>query len=90
MRRFLLPLCSLALLTTTAHAAPPEPKPTKGTAEVRSQFYDFGTSVINGEIRRPAVSWTDAHQRSRFGKLSKMPNRTFLPDLMRSSAELKR
>jgi hypothetical protein len=71
-------------MSTTAYATPPQPSNDNSSARVK--FYDFSEQVIDGEIRRPTGTYTNARERARFERLLRL-KRSFLPELFGTSQE---
>jgi len=55
------------------------------TRSDKSRFYDMGEMVINGEIKSPSGSYTDARQQVKFERLSSL-KKSFLPKLLSEKA----
>lgn len=55
------------------------------THSVKSRFYDMGEMVIDGEIKSPSGSYTDARQQVKFERLSSL-KKSFLPKLLTEKA----
>jgi hypothetical protein len=53
---------------------------------VKSKFYDFNEQLINGEIRKPTVIYTNARTRAKFDRLLKL-KKSFLPQLFKTAKE---
>ena len=51
----------------------------KGKA-IKSKFYDFSEQLIDGEIKKPKVLYTEVRQKVKFGKLLKL-QKHFLHEL---------
>ncbi|MBT9557178.1 MAG: hypothetical protein IV100_14160 [Myxococcales bacterium] len=75
--RLLLPLM---LLLTPALAFADDTRPEK------AQFYIFGDQLIDGEMRRPQATWTDARQAAKFARLLEL-KKSFLPAMQATSAD---
>lgn len=75
MRVFLVTLFTFVSFSVSAE--PPK-------NQQRSRFYDFGTQVIDGEIRRPQFLYTDARQKARFERLLRL-KKSFLSRLYETS-----
>jgi len=60
----------------TAYAAPPKHQ--------RSKFYDFSDQLINGEIRKPTVLYTNAREKVKFERLLKL-KKSFLNKMFETS-----
>lgn len=54
--------------------------------KVKSKFYDFSDTVIDGEIKKPTNLYIDARQKVNFDRLLKL-KKSFMPALMRTSKE---
>ena len=52
----------------------------------KSEFYDFGEQVIDGEIKKPTALYTDSKKKVKFDRLLKL-KKSFIPDLMKTSKE---
>ena len=63
----------VSLLATSAMASNP-PSSTK------SKFYDFSEQLIDGQIRKPSVTYTNGRERVRFSRLLRL-KRSFLPKI---------
>ena len=59
---------------------------TEGAPPKRAKFYDFSEQVIDGQIKKPTASYTDARKKARFGRLLRL-KKSFLPKLFSSSKE---
>jgi hypothetical protein len=70
----------LMLLLTPALAFADDARPEK------AKFYDFGEQLIDGEMRRPQATWTDARQAARFDPLLRL-KKSFLPAMQSTSAD---
>ncbi len=73
---------TLTLLLSLAPLTPSAPP-----ADIRTEFVDMGETVINGEIRRPQGTWSDARQAARFNKLLRL-KKSFLPTIVASGEQL--
>ena len=60
----------------TAHGKPP----------VKSKFYDFSETVIDGEIKKPTVSFNSSRGKIKFERLFRL-KKSFMPDLLRTHKE---
>ena len=60
----------------TAYAAPPKNQ--------RSKFYDFSDQLINGEIRKPTVLYTNTREKVKFERLLKL-KKSFLNKMFETS-----
>jgi len=60
----------------TAHGKPP----------IRSKFYDFSATVIDGEIKKPTVTFNSSRGKIKFERLFRL-KKSFLPDLYKTSKE---
>ena len=74
----LLALALASLLSLSAFAKPPD--------DIKSQFYNMGEQVIDGEIKRPVGVWTDGRKRAEFGRLLAL-KKSFLPAMQATSAD---
>ena len=70
----------LLFLPSIAIANPP-----KNNNE-RSKFYDFSEQVIDGQIRRPTVTFSNSRDKARFERLLRL-KKSFLPNLFATSRE---
>jgi len=70
----------LLFLSSIAIATPPK------NNSARSKFYDFSEQVIDGQIRKPSVTFSSSRDRSRFERLLRL-KKSFLPDLFATSKE---
>ena len=61
MKTFLIVLLFTAFMLTTAMAAPPK--------NPKSKFYDFSEQLINGEVRKPTVTYMSHRNRVKFKRL---------------------
>ena len=66
----------LLSVPTVVHAKPP----------VKSKFYDFSAQIIDGEIRKPTVLYTDIRERVRFERLLKL-KKSFMRKMFQTSKE---
>tara|TARA_R110000824_G_scaffold134691_4_gene297708 strand:+ start:10220 stop:10480 length:261 start_codon:yes stop_codon:yes gene_type:complete len=82
MKTFLVTLFVSATFALAATADPPR----NSDSNTRSRFYDFGDQVIDGQIRRPTGTFTDARERAKFNRLLRL-KRSFLPNLYATSKE---
>lgn len=53
---------------------------------VKAKFYDFSDMVIDGEIKRPNVVYTDARQAAKFERLLKL-KKSFLQPMFQTAKE---
>ena len=52
----------------------------------KSKFYDFSEQVIDGQIRKPTVTYMNARERARFNRLLQL-KKSFMPELFNTSKE---
>jgi len=76
MKTFLILAASLVLFCSVAYATPPN--------QERSKFYDFSEQLIDGKIRQPTGTYTDARAKARFDRLLRL-KKSFLPRLFETS-----
>ena len=60
----------------TAHGKPP----------VRSKFYDFSATLIDGEIKKPTTLYTDAREKVKFERLLRL-KKSFMNELFDTAKE---
>ncbi len=77
LMRLLLPLM---LLLTPALAFADDARPEK------AQFIIFGDQLIDGQLRRPQATWTNARQAANFARLLEL-KKSFLPAMQATSAD---
>jgi hypothetical protein len=68
-------LFSLCLLVAGSEAKSPKAK-----------FYDFNEQLIDGEVKKPTILYTDSHRITKFNRLLKL-KKSFLPRLFKTSKE---
>ena len=76
MKTFLIVLLLTAFMLTTAMAAPPK--------NPKSKFYDFSEQLINGEVRKPTVTYMSHRNRVKFKRLLRLKN-SFMRQLIATS-----
>ena len=54
--------------------------------EPKSKFYDFSEQLIDGEIKKPTILYTNAVEQVKFDRLLKL-KKSFLPKLFTSAKE---
>ena len=59
---FLLVMCLGIFFTTHVHAKPP----------TKSKFYDFSDQIIDGQVRKPTVLYTNIREKVKFERLLKL------------------
>jgi len=79
MKKIILTIVACGLLVTSVYAAPPRKK-------VKSKFYDFNEQLIDGQIRTPTGTYTNARERVQFARLLKL-KKSFLSKLFATSKE---
>jgi hypothetical protein len=52
----------------------------------KTKFYDFREQIIDGEIRRPTVIYSNAREKVKFERLLKL-KKSFMPELFASGKE---
>ncbi len=52
----------------------------------KAKFYDFREQIIDGEIRRPTVIYSNAREKVKFERLLKL-KKSFMPELFASGKE---
>ena len=72
----------LLLVSTSSFATPPR----NSGDNARSKFYDFSEQIIDGHIRRPTVTISNAREKAKFERLLNL-KKSFLPELFNSSKE---
>ena len=82
MKTFLVTLFVSATFALSATAEPPG----NSNSNTRSRFYDFGDQVIDGQIRRPTGTYTNAREMAKFNRLLRI-KKSFLPRLFATSKE---
>ena len=76
MKTFLIVLLFTAFMLTTAMAAPPK--------NPKSKFYDFSEQLINGEVRKPTVTYMSHRDRIKFKRLLSL-KKSFMRQLFATS-----
>ena len=76
MRKIFI-ICFCVLFSGVAYAGDKKPN---------TKFYDFGEQVIDGEIRKPTVTYVDSVERAKFDRLTNL-KKSFLPTLLETSEE---
>ena len=54
--------------------------------EPKTKFYDFREQIIDGEIKRPTVIYSNAREKVKFENLLKL-KKSFMPELFASGKE---
>ena len=54
--------------------------------ETKSKFFDFSEQLIDGEIKKPTILYTNAVEQVKFDRLLKL-KKSFLPKLFTSAKE---
>lgn len=80
MRRFGM---LLALAATLVFAMPVFGQAKGG---VKSKFYDFSDTLIDGEIKKPSTLYTDARVKVKFDRLAKL-KKSFMEPMLDSAKE---
>lgn len=57
-----------------------------GRGEVKSKFYDFSDTLIDGEIKKPSTLYTDARVKVKFDRLAKL-KKSFMEPMLQSAKE---
>ena len=52
----------------------------------KTKFYDFREQIIDGEIKRPTVIYSNAREKVKFERLLKL-KKSFMPELFASGKE---
>ena len=52
----------------------------------KTKFYDFREQIIDGEIKKPAVIYSNAREKVKFERLLKL-KKSFMPELFASGKE---
>ena len=52
----------------------------------KTKFYNFDDLLINGEVKKPQVLWTDARQKIKFDRLLKL-KKDFIPKLKATKSD---
>ena len=52
----------------------------------KTKYYDFREQIIDGEIRRPTVIYSNAREKVKFERLLKL-KKSFMPELFASGKE---
>jgi len=73
----------LALAAVIAFAMPAAAQ-SKG--DVKSKFYDFSDTLIDGEIKKPSTLYTDARVKVKFDRLAKL-KKSFMEPMLQSAKE---
>ena len=76
MKRLIITVIIFSFFYFTAIASPPKKQ--------RSKFYDFNEQLIDGEIRKPTTTYTDARQKAKFERLLKL-KKSFMNSLFETS-----
>ena len=71
--RTIIVMLFVSFLATSAMASNPP-------SNTKSKFYDFSEQLIDGQIRKPSVTYTNGRDRVRFGRLLRL-KRSFLPKI---------
>ena len=58
----------------------------QGKPPLKSKFYDFSETLIDGEIKKPTVTFNTSRGRIKFERLFRL-KKSFLPDLYMTSKE---
>ena len=81
MKRLIGTLSVLAAVFTFAMPAMAQSK-----GEVKSKFYDFSDTLIDGEIKKPSTLYTDARVKVKFDRLAKL-KKSFMEPMLQSAKE---
>ena len=57
-----------------------------GKPPLKSKFYDFSETLIDGEIKKPTVTFNSSRGKIKFERLFRL-KKSFLPDLYKTSKE---
>ena len=57
-----------------------------GAKQPKTKFYDFREQIIDGEIKRPTVIYSNAREKVKFERLLKL-KKSFMPELFASGKE---
>ena len=74
-------LCMLIYITIFSQIPTAQSKP-----PLKSKFYDFSETLIDGEIKKPTVTFNTSRGRINFERLFRL-KKSFLPDLYMTSKE---
>lgn len=72
----------LALVAVVMFAAPAMAQ----SRGVKSKFYDFSDTLIDGEIKKPSTLYTDARVKVKFDRLAKL-KKSFMEPMLQSAKE---
>ena len=81
MKRWFGMVLALAAVITFAMPAMAQKK-----GEVKSKFYDFSDTLIDGEIKKPSTLFTDARVKVKFDRLAKL-KKSFMEPMLQSAKE---
>jgi hypothetical protein len=87
MRKLVLVISSLALLTSIAFADDKKPAPAAGGGGGKVKVYDFSGDTIEGDLVKPEGSTVDARDFAKHSSLIKIRT-TFLPEILKSAEDL--
>ncbi|HEX4452593.1 MAG TPA: hypothetical protein VH143_17065 [Kofleriaceae bacterium] len=87
MRKLVLVISSLALLTSIALADDKKPAPAGGGGNGKVKVYDFSGDTIEGDLVKPEGSTVDARDFAKHSSLIKIRT-TFLPEILKSAEDL--
>jgi len=76
MKKSIIAGIILSFFCLTAYAAPPKNQ--------RSKFYDFSEQLINGQIRKPTVLYTNTREKVKFERLLSL-KKSFLNRMFETS-----
>lgn len=72
----------LALVAVVMFAAPAMAQ----SRDVKSKFYDFSDTLIDGGIKKPSTLYTDARVKVKFDRLAKL-KKSFMEPMLQSAKE---
>jgi hypothetical protein len=88
MRKLVLVISSLALLTSIALADDKKPAPSGGGDKGgKVKVYDFSGDTIEGDLVKPEGSTVDARDFAKHASLIRIRT-TFLPEILKSAEDL--
>lgn len=82
MKRILSMVLAVAAVVTFAMPAFAQ----SGKGDVKSKFYDFSDTLIDGEIKKPSTLYTDARVKVKFDRLAKL-KKSFMEPMLQSAKE---
>ena len=62
------------------------PAMAQSKGDVKSKFYDFSDTLIDGEIKKPSTLYTDARVKVKFDRLAKL-KKSFMEPMLQSAKE---